>query len=332
MTNTAKKALRENFRRDRKPAPKWDKSDLEAYYAGHDDARKAQDAASLSRLFNLAAKVPVLKEALDWAKEHDVDVIVDRTSRGVGGYYSLGSGIVVLSLPAFVSDATLAGVAVHEIRHAWQDHQDMIPTADYAYTDYNIKIALIEADATAHQRLAEKQARIAERQGILERSPGMKKEFIESHKAGLLKQQAEIADTPAFLWKAFRGWYEGVQRRSYTYGDASMKIYGEKLGIPGVKKKDYNFEFRKKSAPVTTGLDYTRSEQLRRLGKGFRTGNYFNAANSDELPRYMLSRTASSVFFSKGKYRPALTVNEIRRRELRLRAHKGKRTLVHMGE
>lgn len=338
MNNAAKEVFKKQSRADREQAPKWDKSDLRDFLAKHDDARKAQDAKDLSRVFNLAAKVPVLKAALDWAKENDIDLIVDRTSRNVGGYYWEGSGVVTLSLPAFRSDEYLAGVVVHEIRHAWQDRYGMIPTASRSYADYNINIALIEADATAHQTLAEKQTRLAKTLDQMEMTDASEKGA--SRRKLLQKQadwlQAELADPEKCMWDGFKNWYVGFGKAS-AYGKATMNLYGEVLGIPGVRKNDYKYEFGMSSVPVSTGIDFQRPEQLRRLGKSFTAGNYLNKAGKDEFQRYMLSRSASLRFFRKSYYKSTLpgstrTVEEIRSRELKLRAAKGGvRPLVLLG-
>ena len=74
----------------------WNKAGLEKFRAGQSAERIARDKKQLSRMFSLAAKSPELADALEWAESHGVEIIVDRTSSSVGGYYWAGSGVVAL--------------------------------------------------------------------------------------------------------------------------------------------------------------------------------------------------------------------------------------------
>lgn len=314
------------------PVPKtnWNKTSLEEFRASLTPARLKEDEKQLSRLFSIAAKVPELKAALDWANEHNIDLIVDRTSRGIGGYYSVGSGVVAFSAPAFGSDMKLAGVAVHEIRHAWQDYYGMIATADTKFADYFIKIALIEADATAHQMLAEEQASLAGGREAAEArwrqypvDDDMKRTVRESHD----RREARLQDRDKYLWEQFKGWYTSF--RPASYGDTAARAFGTKLGIPGIKPQDFKFEFRHKEAPGLTGVDFARTEQLRRLGKGFKGGNYFDVAPTEQLARKYLSPGLADRFFrATGKAQKLAT--EIRLRQLKLKAARGKPQLISL--
>ena len=311
----------------------WNKAGLEKFRARHTQERAADDKKQLSRLFNLAAKSPELKDALDWADTHGIDIIVDRTSVGVGGYYWVGSGVVAIGISSFNADSRLAGVAAHEIRHAWQDFYGIIATAETKHADYAVKNALIEADATAHQMLAEAQIGRVQAREAAAKFVSMSPETAAHYAKRDAREDSRLADTEKFLWAEFKGWYSSWKAKSY--GDTAAKNFGKKLGIPGVEPPDWKLEFKPDSVPERLGIDFTREEQLRRLGKGFRGKNYFNAANDDkkgrdQLTRKLLSPSFAATFFNSVAKKPTKLVTEIRRRQLLLKQHKGRPVLVSL--
>lgn len=277
----------------------WDQTPLQEFKAKQTPARRAQDEQLLRRVFNLAAKVPEVKTALDWAHAHGVEIVVDRTSRGIGGYYLNDTGIVGLAVSIFSSDQRLAGVVAHEIRHAWQDYHGLIVTADYRLDHYIIKNALIEADATAHQKLAEHEYRVADLQ---EQAAARKDEKHESWRYRYLEQDiALLADKEQFLLKSFNGWYNSGL--PLTYGGAATHRFGHKHGIRGAYPRNYNIEVKEKTTVVDMGVDFPRRRALLKLGEGYGAGynadNYLARADKTELKRRQLSPEAALRFFMR---------------------------------
>ncbi len=311
----------------------WNKAPLEAFRAGLTAERRDMDDERLLQVFNLSAKVPELKDALDWATEHGVEFIIDRQAR-CGGYYWPGSGVVALvERSSFHSDARLAGVVVHEIRHAWQDYYGMIATAETTFTNYFIKTALIEADATAHQMLAEGQMGIvSSREYLAKPLPAHKNEvpyfliYREEMAAAIAEKEEKLSNREAFLWQAFRGWYSSFNPP--LYGDAALRLFGKKLGIPEISQRNIGYEFKPESLSMHKGVDFTRDEQLRRLGKGFKVGNYFNVAARHELAKRMFSPSLAACIFDEEARKPQPLVAEVRRRELLLKRHKGQGVMI----
>ncbi len=304
----------------------WDKSALRKFREGQDDARKAQDAAQLSRVFNLAAQSKSLKEALDWAAANDIDIVIDRTSRNVGGYYMNGTGVVALSAPAFWSDSRLAGVVVHEIRHAWQDKQKLISTAEYRLDHYIIKNALIEADATAHQRLAEQEVRLSENAGLIERLAA------KGNNTAAMQQRHEaeaqkIADRDAYLLAQFRGWY--ASGLPYVYGRAATQRFARQHGMSEVKPPDWNLEMPMITVPTATGIDFLHRRSLRKLGAGYNCGNYFKSADLKQVKAEQLTPARARVFFNSAAFDDRKLVKEVVKRERAERKASGTRRLVN---
>lgn len=303
----------------------WDRGNLAEWRAALPEERRRKDEEKLSRIFNLAAKVPELKDALDWARDHGIEFIVDHQAKA-GGYYWVGSGVVAIVNSSFDDDAYATGVIVHETRHAWQDYYGMIPTVGKTMTDYFTRLSLIEADATAHQSLASEQYNIShwldqerERNGL--------------SVASLEKWLKDGDQNQYNLWRGFQTWYGD---KALYYWRHSVKLFGSRLGIPGVHMHDLGAEYQPyagRPLPRTEGIDITRPEQVRRLGKGFNGKNYFNVAANDAFAREYLSPARAEVCYREQKAsgkprRPSRIVNEIRRRQLRLKHHRGFSPLI----
>jgi hypothetical protein len=318
--------------KSKKVFPAWERAALDKFNRSLSPERAARDQRLLADVFNMAAGVPVLKEALDWARENDIAFIVDETATGVRGYYNVGTGVVALGLEGLNnrSKIIVTGTLVHELRHAWQDTQGMISTAGHSFTEYYTKIALIEADAEAHGLLARRQAMLYEKRQQFERDRRANPAAAQTAAADLERTAALHANDPQPLWRFFKGWFSSWM--APCYGTAAARLWGVKLGVPGVTKRDFNVEYKPyegKMAPVVEGLDFSRPEQLRRLGKGFSGAsckNYFNDAAKDDALRRLLTPTAAARFFRGTEQTPL--VRELRRRDMLLRREKGFSPLI----
>jgi hypothetical protein len=276
----------------------WDQSDFEAFRNRLPQRRLADDESRLNELFNYAASVPELKRALCWAKAHGVRFMVDHSTNAYG-YYSWGTGIVAIAenLTGALWRHTAVGTLVHEIRHAWQDYHGMLPTADAEFSASFIKTGLMEADASAHGDLARDQFCLRQ----------------NGQFAGSLAK--ELADEEAALWKRFHDWYRSAN--PISYGTQVMAFAAQRLGIKAAVPHDFRQEFRPKDCfKPGPGIEYTRDEQLRRLGKGFDGRNYFNKADRRELYAEILSPSLAMQFFGHAS-RPSKLAQEVWRRELK---------------
>lgn len=264
----------------------------------------------------------MLKEALDWARDHDIEFILDETTTAAG-YYHVGSGVVALAKRKLIDKSYIIGVLVHEIRHAWQDYYHMIPTVGKTFADYFKRIALVEADATAHQLLASRQFDTAvdiARRRQWEQSE--KKPVNNAEKLKASEEQFEkLKRDPQRMWASFDGWYRSWKARSY--GDTALRGFGAALGVPGVEPMDFEFEYVPDGpVPVEKGIDADGIEDLRPLGKTFSGMNYFNAADRVSLTREFLSAARATAFYSEGEKPQDPLVREVRLRQMLLRQQK----------
>ena len=240
------------------------------------------------------------------------------------GYYTSGSGVVVVSARLFTRDGrpegNVIGTAVHEIRHAWQDYYGMIP--DFKHKKFIpdiIRIGLIEADAHAHGELARAEYFHALDREMIEGT--LDTSAVTKHNASYIdnllrhnieRDARELAETQAVLWREFKKWYTGD--RAGFYGDAVQKETAVYYGVPNARKPDYKFIFDSQAQlPPCSGIDYTRREDLLRLGKGFNGGNYIaQNGDADWLRCVALNPTRAQWFFAERNWakRPTSMVRE----------------------
>jgi hypothetical protein len=251
-----------------------------------------------------------LKEALDWARKHQIEFIIDHNMQ-TPAYYHVGAGIVALSDKIFHSKPGAVSALTHEIRHAWQDYHGLIPTGGTTFAGYFIRLGLIEADAAAHGSLAEHQY----------------------HQGG-----GSAPTDGQILWKGFCSWYSG--QRAKAYGRTALGEFAQQLGIPGIARWNPCFEytpFQNGALPAREGIGISNAGEVRPLGKNFSGINYFNQPGSREFfARKILSPAFAAAFyrnceelpFSKDFYARHKLTDEIRKRLIQRKYSTGQDTFI----
>ncbi len=252
--------------------------------------RKLEDKRALKKMFNQAAASPLLAAELKWAKEHGIKFFIDRTAVNCGGYYTTGTGVVAVAAKYVSSDFGME-VLAHELRHAWQDYHGLIAwdsekSKNADFTAFFINDAMIEADATAHQKLAKTELRAA----------WLKKRG--SPVAGDCQTTRE--DDNAALCKNFLSWFDvswPSQSFPSLYGDDMSKRYGRMLGVYDGKQKPRNFEFII-DEPDSAGFNIHDRQDVLRLGRSFSgANNYLAHMPSDVLQRRILNPSLARSFW-----------------------------------
>jgi hypothetical protein len=310
----------------------WRRDNLEAWRAAHSDWRREADRQWLAGVFNLAAQIPIVKDALDWAREHDIEFIVDRTTT-VGGYYHPGSGVVALGSRFFFEPRRVVSYLVHEIRHAWQDYHHLVPTGGTSFAGYFIREALIEADATAHEDMASRQYALAMnifflKKKIAEGAPEPKPDYYKIKLAECEKAlDASTSDAVAY-WKSFSYWFASPRARKY--GTAAVKRFARALDVPDVELEEFNFEYtpyETQDGPREEGVDASAMADLRRLGKTFDNLNYFNADKDKSLTLKFIVPSAAQRFYTEE--RTSELAEEVRRRWLLAKHEQGREVTIY---
>ncbi len=301
--------------------PAWDKTALNRFEDGLDAKRRREDRRALQHLFNEVAKSAEGRAALEWARTHNISYIVDRETDAYG-YYWTRTGTVAIAAAVLTEEtaAKAVSVFVHETRHAWQDYYGMLPTQGTSFADIYTKIALLEADAEAHGDYAMREYTLQVVIDSLQPGAPAAKHYQQALDE-LPQRKAEI------IWDNVKGWYGSWRAESYGRG-AAHKI-ASNFGIPNIEPDDPFMEFKPYKdgqLPPQNGLDFTRPEQLRRLGKSFSGKNYFDLADRHTLTG-MLSPGLAARFFDAAKA-PIELVTEINRRQLRLKQHKKQQIIL----
>lgn len=319
------------------PVKQWDRGNLLEWRASLPKARRIEDHDLLTGVFAQAARVPMLRDALKWAENHNIDFIVDHTTTA-GGYYTFGTGVVAIAKLAFRDIEYAVGVTVHEICHAKQDHHGLFPVGRQSFAGYYMREALCEADATTHQRLAERQYALAneiryweKRSRETERIYGTDDWVTKGAKKAMSRVRAELdaaVNDTGELWKRFKFWYIDKARH---YGEASLATSGSALGVPGMRPTDYKVEYEPEYSLPREGVDISSFEGLQALSRSFNGRHYFNTREAREfLARTALSPDRAANFFSscaeQNTHRPE--INEIRRRQLLLKHHLGRDVMI----
>ena len=291
-----------------KPENRWDQTGFEKLKATWWRWRVAKNEKRLRQVFALAADSVVVAEALDWAQQHGIKFFIDRQAN-LGGYYTMGTGVVALTPSVFQNLPRMAEVLVHETRHAWQDYNGLLSWDDDTprqgnFNDFYINMALIEADARAFGKLAAAQVEISQ----LEKSDGSNWALPRLKKA--------VADESAKLGKEFLNWFDKQWRPAY-YGDAASKAYGKKWGLYKGALPELKTEFNIKPSTVM-GMDIHDRQDILRLGVDFSgTKNYLAALQPDILPKRILRPSLADTFWGAANDKQIKLTTELRKAHLK---------------
>ena len=268
----------------------WKTDTFTAFQESLPAARRVDDAECLRRMFAKAARVPVLGEALEWGDKKNLKYFIDRTCVNIGGYYTVGTGVVGAAPTASRDFTEFACVMTHEIRHAWQDYHGMIPTMGRSFTEYNIKLALIEADAFAFEERAFMEEDVRSIKQMRERASPYELSCLK------LKQEA-LANEKDTMAHFFMDWFSGSRPR--FYGDAAVKRFAERLKIQDIIMPERKYEFRAYKglqAPRRKGIDIRELEKVFKLGETFNGVNYMRDMPRDVMKR-ILNPDLSNTFY-----------------------------------
>lgn len=283
------------------PAPKtvvtWDTEAFDAFQAARGADMVDIDEKRLQRIFNEAVS-PTFHQALDWARENGVRFFIDPTLKDAGAYYVMGTGVVGLNARYASSPMQAAPLLTHEIRHAWQDKQGFIPTVGRHFAEYFMQISLIEADATAYEKLAQHEEYVLWDQDGYD--SGMKQPPIQQGRT---------------LRSGFSSW---TKNRGSLYGETAARHFGTLLGIKGIKPRDFGISFKayeEKDKPVIKGIDVSNVAAALATGVAFDgKTNYLDTPEMrDYLAQKMLKPALAQKFYAASRNVPPL-VKEVNKR------------------
>jgi len=283
------------------PAPKtlvtWDNAAFDAFQAARGPEMVEIDEKRLQRIFNEAVS-PTFHQALDWARENGVRFFIDPTLKDAGAYYVMGTGVVGLNARYASTPMQAAPLLTHEIRHAWQDKQGFIPTVGRNFAEYFMQISLIEADATAFEKLAQHEEYVL---------------FAQDDYEGSTKQP--LSNPARVLRSGFNSW---IKNRGSLYGETAARHFGTLLGIEGITPRDFGISFKPyedKDKPVIKGIDVSTVASAMATGLAFDgKTNYLDTAEMQAyLAQKMLQPTLAQKFYAASQNLTPL-VKEVNKR------------------
>ena len=254
---------------------------------------QAQKNARLESIRSYLSLSETGAELLNWADNNDIDIVMDtQMEPDFQGIYMTGTDTIVLS---YHTDIPFAAIFLgHEIRHAWQDYEDIIPrTAVMPPAPFFWNMALMEADAAAHhtQIAAELAANgHPEAWSALVQEPSFRTCCENLHKA--LHEDFNNLDNGNTLYQAFLGWFRSEAQEDYKNRFADQYIYSNQR-VFGIQQEEQKRETsiqrpptKKKAKPPQNihGINIFDKREIEKFGQTSLNGNYL----SDRLPENYL--------------------------------------------
>jgi hypothetical protein len=293
----------------------WDQSAFEALKATWSPERVAEDEKRLREIFNLAAEVPLLKEALDWANTHGIKFFIDRSGsrKDLAGYYKTGTGALGILEDALQDREYVTGTIVHEIRHAWQEYCGLAGGTGTSnnFTQTLIGQCLIEADAYAFGERARDEYRAAQLRKIGQPVP--------------VALQSALAKKKADLGEKFLSWFSNSYRLGY-YGRNVCRAFDRIYKITSANNPGNSdppksgLEFSGGFRPIGERINSENAKDIFRLGQGFsRTENYLSSLPTETLSKKVLSPSLAMTFYGAADAQDRALATKLREATLRIK-------------
>jgi len=244
-----------------------------------DHKRIKSDAKRIKRIRSLVAQTKIGKALLEWADENDIQMLMDHQT-DAGGYYVTGFNCVALN--ATLGDVYLAGTLAHELRHAWQDNQDMIPCLQGADApddmppqevgDYMTQIKFLEADAFAVGETVRKILHFNQDE--------TRKEDAYLAIKGEIYERRVMPDfeAPDAMAKEFTAFFTSGFKVP-LYENRSLACFAKVSGVPDIEIPCSKTEYippKLKSPHAVHGIDVNDKKQVYALGNLLGAGNYMH--------------------------------------------------------
>lgn len=292
----------------------WHRDEFNKLMAGLPPERIAEDREILQQISELAKTSPLVAEALTWAQAQGIAFHVDHKTQ-IGGFYLPTTGVVTIGATSLQSPDRLAEVVVHELRHAWQESIGFLaarPRPDFE--GGLINLALIEADAYAHGKMAQAQVNVVLRKRKFGHLRNWYSRFL------FKKAKKLVADENAGLRSVFRSWFQ--DGTASGYGESSSRSYGVRYGlqdaVPVQRTKDLHV--LAKDIPLTElKVDIFNPQDVLRLGTGFNENgnNYLTDMPRDFFVKEVLNPSLADTFWGAASPEQRKLTTELRKEGIR---------------
>lgn len=281
----------------------------------HTAERQKKDKRLIRDVRHLVASTKTGKALLEWGDENNIMIVVDRQTEA-GGYYVTGHKTVALNGTS--GKNYLAGTLAHELRHAWQDAQGLIPcisdvgTGQQSVEDYITRVKFIEADAfaigDAVRREVEKKRRKEIREQFLLESGSRWKEVTNDN-------EERDWEKPENLAELFTAFFRNLRKRDF-YEARCLARYAQHAGLEKIVVPCGSGEYLDVSLPSQEirGVDVNDAGDVRKLGALFDGQNYMDHLETDFhlKPKYRkLFLEGAADFFAPVAGTPSLESNKM---------------------
>jgi len=219
------------------------------------------------------------RQILHWADQNGVEIWMDQQCTSVG-YYTVGSNTVCLN--SNVPDNKLAMCLAHELRHAWQDHEGLLPSGVSTAQNYTAQIRFVEADAFAFGYVIAYE--IFGKETLLKENSYLTSQYT-SIIDGVVGEDPYALDNGAALCVAFHSYFNNLVTK-YQYDERAMGRCARDLNIINETTQDplkNSFESIDFSSPKQAGINLNDPDDILRLGNLFGVSNYLNYTRNMSL-------------------------------------------------
>ncbi len=247
---------------------------VDSILAKQSPKRREREQKRIQIIRELMSDSSLGKDLLDWADDKGITILMDKQVRS-NGYYCDGLKTVVLSTN--VPNGELIGTLAHEIRHAWQDDQGLLPTLNKSMDnnsaqtaiEYMVQVRFLEADASAVGNTVLED--VIEKRGKLAMLRHMSVAAMILH----------VTEAKVSLEGKFKNFFSDTPRKD-AYDEHSLKNYATYMDIPNIVMPSGKMEYddskfhRKHNIPSNIGLNVYDEASIRKLGEIFNQDNYMN--------------------------------------------------------
>lgn len=222
---------------------------------------------------------------LNWAEKNNTDILMDPQADGHGSY-TVGSNTVLLNPNRTIQELTI--VLAHELRHAWQDHQNLIPSQSMDDPKiYAAQVRFIEADAFAYSFITAYD--LYGHDKLCNQNTYTNQTYAQTIKSAIdCDPHALQSGTAMFI--AFNSFFNNAfltkqydTSSLHKYANAmGAKSTAEDIATKGISTKS-SFNAVKFTSPKSKGINLTDFNETKKLGAMFDLPNYLNHGWSNML-------------------------------------------------
>jgi len=257
----------------------WHKN-AASIFEKHTDIRDKYDHERIANIRALIQNSSHGKAILDWADTHsNVTILMDHQCEKAIGYYCTGANVIGLN--SRYSDEELTNTLCHELRHCWQDHNDLIATTALTPQEQSFQTRFTEADAFAYGNIVYYEL---VQQKIISALPmsGIFRLSSASAITDARRQDPQALENGLAYAQAFKQFFRFIEPMA-TYDRHALQKTANDLGIIKYNTPNVTGEFIgiPSKRLFHFGMDLDQKNSISRLGNVFGKYNFISKITED---------------------------------------------------